>query len=144
MTQSEPITRDIIEAFLFLMDEVSFADLTEVSGGDPLAHIVNVAARSVHTYAGMIDGAPAFIGGVLGDGQVWMLGNPLIAKCRKFYLRETRRQRDIMAGLFPVLRTQVDVNYPRSLRWLEWLGFAIGEPVSFGIRVVRPVEFARV
>jgi hypothetical protein len=37
----------------------------------------------------------------------------------------------------------VSVDYPRSLRWLAWLGFQIGEAVEMNGRLVRPVELAR-
>jgi len=34
----------------------------------------------------------------------------------------------------------VAVEYGKSLRWLRWLGFALGEPVERAGRTLIPVE----
>ena len=69
-----------------------------------------------------------------------MLGAPGIAKARKFYLRETRRQVGLMLEMFVCLRTAVAAEYTKSLRWLRWLGFALGQPVEMAGRTLVPVE----
>lgn len=124
------------------MSDAARADLESVGGVDTLKRAVGL---SVHTFAGTVDGVPAFVGGVVPDdshevGNVWMLGTPQIARDKKFYLRETRRQVALMLEMFVCLKTMVAVEYTQSLRWLRWLGFALGKPVVHGNRTLIPVE----
>jgi hypothetical protein len=137
-----PVTPDVLSAFLAVMGEAERADLESIGGMPALQRAV---ALSVHTFAGIVDGKPAFVGGVIPDedhvvGKVWMLGAPGIAKARKFYLRETRRQVALMLEMFVCLRTAVAAEYTKSLRWLRWLGFALGQPVKMAGRTLVPVE----
>lgn len=115
----------------------------EAIGGRAL--LDGAVAQSVHTFAGVVDGVPAFVGGVIPDeahevGKVWMMATPQVERAKKFYLRETRRQVGLMLEMFLCLRTMVEQSYPKSLRWLRWLGFALGEPVEYAGRVLIPVE----
>lgn len=140
MNQIVPVTPDALSAFLAVMGEAERADLETVGG---VAMLEQAAGASVHTFAGIVDGKPVFVGGVIAEdevGRVWMLGAPGIAKAKKFYLRETRRQVALMLELFVCLRTGVAAEYTKSLRWLRWLGFVAGRPVTYGGREVIPME----
>lgn len=142
MTSVEPITPGLLSAFLAAMGEAERADLERVGGRKVLD---NAVALSVHTFAGVVDGVPAFVGGVIPDdecvvGKVWMLATPQVDRAKKFYLRETRRQVGLMLQMFVCLRTMVAAEYTKSLRWLRWLGFALGEPVERAGRILIPVE----
>lgn len=107
MTKTQPITPAIAERFVALYDEVARDELEALSGVGAVAAINRAAERSVYTFAGLKDGEPLFLGGVNSEGQVWMLGGPGIAGAKKFYLRETRRQTEIMQAMFPRLWTCV-------------------------------------
>lgn len=122
MNRIEPISPAIIDAFLPEMSPGDLRDLEQFGGVLTLRSVVE---RAVHTFAGMVDGTPQFIGGMMADGRVWMLGGVGIAKAKRFYLRETRAQVAHMLGLAPLLWTGVEGSYTRSLRWLRWLGFSI-------------------
>lgn len=140
--QTGAITPAIIAAFVPAMGEAERADLESIGGE---AALRNAAALSVHTFAGLIDDVPAFIGGVIAaddctTGRVWMVATPAVAAAKKFYLRETKRQTGIMLKMFDTLETAVSVDYPRSLRWLAWLGFHVSEPVELRGRMVCQVE----
>ena len=142
MTSVEPVTAGLLSAFLAAMGEAERADLERVGGRQVLD---NAVALSVHTFAGVVDGVPAFVGGVIPDdecvtGKVWMLATPQAERAKKFYLRETRRQVGLMLQMFVCLRTMVAAEYTKSLRWLRWLGFALGEPVERAGRILIPVE----
>lgn len=145
MNQVAAVTPKIIADFLPAMGDVERADLERVGGA---AVLRNAVALSVHSFAGVVDGVPAFVGGVVAaddatTGRVWMMATPAVERAKKFYLRETRRQVALMLEMFDRLETKVAVEYPRSFRWLEWLGFEVGEAVEMNGRLVRPVELAR-
>lgn len=142
MTSVEPVTPGLLSAFLAAMGDAERADLERIGGR---AVLDNAVAQSVHTFAGVVDGVPAFVGGVIPDdehvtGKVWMMATPQVERAKKFYLRETRRQVALMLELFVCLRTMVAAEYTKSLRWLRWLGFALGKPVERAGRVLIPVE----
>ena len=138
MNHVEPITQEIIAAFVPLMDDGDRAEL----GHDPEQLVAHVWRGSVHSFAGIVDGQPAFIGGVNGRGCVWMISTPMVARAKKFYLRATRDQAAKMQALFPTIWTWVDSRYTRSLRWLDWLGFDIadGAAVPGTGRIIHRVE----
>ena len=145
MNEVSAVTPEIIADFLPAMGDAERADLERIGGASVLQ---NAVALSVHSFAGVVDGVPAFVGGVVAaddaeTGRVWMMATPAVDRAKKFYLRETRRQVGLMLEMFDRLETKVAVEYPRSLRWLEWLGFKIGEAVEMNGRLVRPVELAR-
>lgn len=138
MTRIEPVSAEIIEAFVPLMEDEDRAEL----GDDPIGLVRRVWLGSVHSFAGIINGTPAFIGGVNARGCVWMISNPLVAKAKKFYLRATRAETTFMQSIYPTLWTWVDSRYTRSLRWLAWLGFDVGAgvPVPGTANILHRVE----
>lgn len=145
MPETVAVTPEIIADFLPAMGAVERADLERLGGA---AVLENAVALSLHSFAGVVDGVPAFVGGVVPSedhltGRVWMMATPAVDRAKKFYLRETRRQVALMAEMFDRLETKVSVEYPKSLRWLEWLGFSVGEAVEMNGRTVRPVELVR-
>jgi|GEM_PF-6255548 len=132
-----PITRAIVAEFVPTM--ANREELETLTGMDAVGAIIDAAERSAHTFAGVTMDGPAFLGGV-ADGRVWMLANPTVARHRKFYLRATREQVTIMRGMFPRLHCWVAATYPKSLRWLEWLGFTVGPGCNVDGRVVHLAE----
>lgn len=136
MTRVERITDWSIAA---LVDRMDPADVAQFAGG-AAATIRQAAAGCVYSFVGIIDNLPAFIGGLMADGRVWMVSTPDVAKARKFYLRATRSETERMQAISPVLWTYVDTRYPRSLRWLAWLGFSIGDAVEILGTTARKVE----
>ena len=136
MTRMERITPWAIATLAQRMDPADRARFD----GDAAATIRQAAAGCVHSFAGIIDNLPAFVGGLMADGRVWMVSTPDVAKARKFYLRATRAETERMQTISPVLWTYVDARYPRSLRWLAWLGFSVGEPVEILGTTARKVE----
>lgn len=136
MTRIERITPWSIAVLVERMDDFDKARF----GGDAATMLRQAAAGCVYSFAGIIDNLPAFIGGLMPDGRVWMVSTPDVAKARKFYLRATKTETERMQKISPVLWTYVDVSYPRSLRWLAWLGFSVGDAVEILGTTARKVE----
>lgn len=65
-----------------------------------------------------------------GVGAPWLLGtNELEANARDF-LRMSRDFKDQLLRRYSILRNFVDVRNTASIRWLEWLGFSLLDPVE--------------
>jgi len=132
----QPVTFGVIDDLECVMGPTERQELTEIDR----TLLIRAAANSRHTFAGLVGAKPIFLGGVYYEGCVWMVATPGVADHRKFYLRTTKQQTEIMQSMFPVLWTCVDARYVRSLRWLEWLGFKIGETVEIMGQIARKVE----
>ena len=94
---------------------------------------------SLQAWTGLIDGRVACMFGVVpeslmgGSGFPWMLGSDLIISHQKLFLRRCRKNVAMMAEQFNYLHNYVDDRNVKAVKWLEWLGFEIGEPEPFGV-----------
>lgn len=73
-----------------------------------------------------------------GEGGPWMISAPPLARIRKRFLLESRREVASMRALFPTLSGLVDARYGGAVRWMRWLGFEMAETV-----MVNGVPFYR-
>ena len=107
-------------------------------GLSPLAAFEQSMARSLWARAYLVDGEVAAlvglaVGSVLGGiGAPWLLTGDPVDRHRKLFLRETRRGVARMRAEFPQLANHVHAEYVEAIRWLRWLGFAIGPPQPRG------------
>jgi len=89
-------------------------------------------ARSLWADAYLIDGEVAALVGLAVDsllggiGAPWLLTGRPVDRHRKLFLQETRRGVARMRAEFPRLANHVHAEYGEAIRWLRWLGFAIG------------------
>lgn len=89
-------------------------------------------SRALWADAYLIDGDVAALVGLSvdsllsGEGVPWLLTGEPVDRHRKLFLRETRAGVARMRARFPVLRNVVHAEYAEAVRWLAWLGFAIG------------------
>ena len=70
-------------------------------------------------------------------GVPWLLGSDLVPVYRRAFMVETRAMIAHWLTLYPILRNVVDARYEAAIRWLEWLGFTIGEPVPMARGMFR-------
>lgn len=73
-------------------------------------------------------------------GVPWLLGSELVRRHRRLFMVETRRMVAHWLTQFDSLINIVDARYGAAIRWLDWLGFEIGEPFPLAngrFRVVR-------
>lgn len=89
-------------------------------------------ARSLWAQAYVIDGEVAALVGLAADsllggvGAPWLLTGRPVDHHRKLFLQETRRGVARMRAELPRLANHVHADYAEAIRWLRWLGFAIG------------------
>lgn len=127
------------------------ADVAEIHimfGPDPAEMLRDGIERSSHAYAAIEGGVPFAIGGVVpvsllaGEGMPWMLGTDGVARNRHWFLRESRQQLSQVLQSYRFLHNACDARYEKSIRWLRWLGFEIGEPFPLGDRRLPYLPFS--
>lgn len=130
-----------IEQALSMMGRIRQADLLEhdaaVGGSieDSLRTGLNI---STQTWAGEVDGKVICICGVAPvqtmpeSGAVWLISSEEMEQAPIQFLRLSKQVLRKMLGLYPHLFNFADVRNTRALRWLQWLGFSIHEPIPFG------------
>ena len=93
-----------------------------------------------------IDGRPEAMFGVApvclisGEGSPWLLLTDVAARKAVTLVREGRRYSDAMQAAFPVLANVVHADNRTAIRWLQRLGYGIGEPFDAGGHAMRPFE----
>lgn len=104
-------------------------------GVDPVEGLLTSLRSSQEAYtARAADGRIICMAGVSPatltgpTGVPWLLGSDLVPVYRRPFMVETRAMIARWLTIFPVLRNVVDARYEAAVRWLAWLGFAIGEP----------------
>lgn len=115
------------------------------------AQAISEGVRGGQAWAAHIDDEPAAIFGVRplsllsGVGVPWMLGTPVIERCPMAFLRPCQDYVEQMQSGYRYLINWVDERNAMAHRWLEWLGFSLGEAMPFGIeqRLFRQFEWGR-
>jgi hypothetical protein len=134
-----------VDALLALMTPRDLAAFAALGADNPAVTIKDGIAASVHAWCALDGDDPLCIGGLipqtlLGDvGRPWMVSQPGLERHKKALLRESRARLVTLRRHYPVLRNYVACDYPKSLRWLAWLGFTVGEPEQVGSVWVRLV-----
>jgi hypothetical protein len=117
------------------------ADAREIREGSGLSPAIAVAFSIAHSspgYAALLEKEPVVIFGASpsatpGVGVVWLLATPEIERHPVRFYRESRRMFAKVTEKYETLVNWVDCRNKLSLRWLQWLGFEIGEPEPWGI-----------
>ena len=65
-------------------------------------------------------------------GIPWLLTTDLVKKHAKPFLRRNKKVVKEMLVAYPLLRNYVDERNTVAIKWLQWLGFEVLPPVSFG------------
>lgn len=125
-----PTEADAI-AIVPMLRDASRAELLAIGADDFPETVTRLATGSAHSYCGADDAGPLFIGGAVPvdatTAIVWMLLTDRVDQHRMFALREMRRQAVGMSRRWAVLRNYTDDKHPRTVDWLQWLGFDVGE-----------------
>jgi hypothetical protein len=85
----------------------------------------------------LVDEEPAAIGGIAdyqgGSGVVWLITTDLVEKHTRGFLEESRRAFARVKPHYDCLFNYVDQRNRRAIRWLQWLGFKMSDPVIYGV-----------
>lgn len=69
---------------------------------------------------------------VSGVGVPWALGTDEMFSIGRSLTRLAQASLAVMSATYPTLRNYVDARNTRSIEWLKFIGFEIGEPVPYG------------
>lgn len=105
--------------------------------------------RSAHAWTAVVNGRPEVMFGVgdlnilAGVGSPWLLGTDAVEVHARDFLRVSRELMPQLLARYQVLRNFVDARNAVSIRWLEWLGFRLLDPVEIGGHEFRLFEIVR-
>ena len=85
-------------------------------------------------YAAHVGGNPCVLIGVHpdsgGNGRVWLMSTPDVSQAPVAVLKETRKWRDRWLRRYPKLWNIVDARNRVHVRWIETVGFRLGDEVQ--------------
>ena len=125
------------------------ADREEVfaaSGRSPLSALCFSYRHSSLAWTALFDGRPEVMWGVgdinilTGIGAPWLLGTDAVEKNFRGFLKISRNWPAQLLSRYTVIRNLVDARNTVSLRWLEWLGFRLYEPMEINGHPFRLFE----
>jgi len=133
-----------------MLPHVRQADRDEAMAayGWPAESMLGAAVKNSDiAWAGLVDDQVACLFGVQGAtilsevGFPWLIGTDLVDAHAKAFLRRNRKMVDVMLDRYPLLENYVDVRNTRSIAWLKWLGFEMGEPQPYGVYRMPFIKF---
>jgi len=128
------------------------ADRDEVfaaSGRSPHSALCFSYRHSSLAWTAFFDGRPEVMWGVgdinilTGIGAPWLLGTDAVEENFRAFLRISRDWPAQLLSRYAVIRNFVDARNTVSLRWLEWLGFRLFEPVEINGHPFRLFEMGQ-
>lgn len=145
-----PVTRSHVDAVASKMRTCDRAEIWASSHSAPRAALRRGVAASSMTLTGIVDGRPVCVMGVApasllsGIGTPWMLSTAALERAARPMLRLSLPLIDAMNERFPRLVNYVDNRNVKTIRWLDWLGFEIGEPSPHGLEGLLFRRFERI
>jgi hypothetical protein len=82
-----------------------------------------------------------FIG--VTEGNPWLLGTRHLEENWVTFLRESRRWLKMMDTDYTILWNYIDARNTTTIRWLEWLGFQIGDAPEMRVEGTHVLKFMR-
>lgn len=81
------------------------------------------------------DEALAMFGVIAGDpvSTPWLLTTTAVDRYPMAFWRASKLVVPELRALYPLMAQAIDVRYTRAVSWARRLGFAVGEPVAYGM-----------
>ena len=104
--------------------------------GEPEKVVAQELVKSFQAYAGMIDNKTvalwgAHVSGVFSDeAYIWLICTGLVDQHPITFLRHSKKILHALAPNFRRVYGVVHVDFDKSIRWLEWLGFQVDPAVG--------------
>lgn len=131
-----PATEIDIQALLAVgLRDADILECKRLFGREPRLSLWDGYLYSDICFAAEEGGEVFAVGGVMtksllsGGGIAWLLGTDKLESVWYAFARESRRVAEELTREYGVLENFVDASNTKSIRWLEWLGFHIEEPV---------------
>jgi hypothetical protein len=133
-----PATHEHVES---MRGRIRSADLEEFEAlfeGDIIDNLKTGVSASVKSWAGVVNGEVICVCGVAPvpempkSGAVWLVGTDALEANARGFLRHSKDVLNEMLCSFPHLWNFADARNSKALQWLQWLGFAIREPIPYG------------
>lgn len=118
------------------------AEIRELRDGDgvePEAALLREIDRSVSAWSWIVDGEVACMWGIVAPNLLdhsaypWFLSTALVERHARSFARACKTLLPELLERHPHLVGMVDARYTLSVRWLEWLGAKLGDPVPWGM-----------
>lgn len=141
-----PVSASHVKTVARRMRKADRDEVAKASGKTPVQALTYSLRKSSAAWTVTINGRAEAIFGVgavnilAGVGAPWLLGTDVVSRHAAGFLRGSLQWRDQLLRHYPVLRNLVDVDNGVSLRWLQWMGFTIFDPVSLRGHEFRPFE----
>lgn len=105
----------------------------EEVGLDKCQILETAVRKSLYSFCAKVDGEVACIWGIqpntmLSDSAyMWLVTTPLVEKHSFIFARRSQIYMEGLRNYYADIYGHVDIRFRRSVRWLNWLGFVIGE-----------------
>lgn len=140
-----PARREHIDAIVPHVRAADVIELRAAGGYTPAAAMAVGLELSTRAWTVMYDATPVAMAGVaaldvLNSSAVpWMVATDHVEAQPRPFLRLSRHYVAQMADWYGRLWNYVDTRNTVAIRYLEWLGFTVGEPAG----LFRPFELRR-
>ena len=94
--------------------------------------------KDAHTWTGMYKDEPVCMFGVVPfmaaedfiGATIWFLGSSVIDEQPRKFLKASKDMFEYISAQYDLLENVVPVDHHKTLKWLDWLGFAFAEEAT--------------
>lgn len=136
--QIVPALPEHAEELALTMREEDRLEVWRVGHRMPLRALLDSMAASDQSWAALWGGrvgalyGTAPMVGMLGTAAPWLITGEVLEHNKRSFLREAHRGLEQMLARWPRLLNVVCAECPTALRWVRWMGFAVGPPFQWG------------
>lgn len=131
-------TQELIEAIAADMRQADADEVWASNHHTPIESLMRSWKVSNRSVIVTVNDEPCVMLGLVihdilsGTGSPWLLGTENALKYKRHFLTEVPAVIDEMLAICPSLFNYVHTENKVSMKWLEWIGFTIDEPLPYG------------